>query len=82
MYYFYVDKQQKNKASNISSISGKEKIVDIISKDWGDIEVLLKEIEDSKQMRQSTILVKLDSTMEIRISYSWKNRIKRVKKNY
>ena len=48
---FYVDKQQKNKASDISSISGKEKIGDTISKDWGSIEV--KEIED-KSDKQST----------------------------
>ena len=48
---FYVDKQQKNKASDISSISGKEKIVDTISKDWGSI--VVKEIED-KSDKQST----------------------------
>lgn len=47
---FYVDKQQKNKASDISSISGKEKIVDTISKDWGSI--VVKEIED-KSDKQS-----------------------------
>ena len=48
---FYIDKQQKNKASNISSINGKEKIVDIISKDWGNI--VIKEVEDESDM-QST----------------------------
>ena len=50
---FYVDKQQKNKASDISSISGKEKIVDTISKDWGNI--VVKEIED-KSDKQSTYM--------------------------
>lgn len=43
---FYIDKQNEDRASNISSINGKEKIVDSISKDWGDI--IIKKIEDEK----------------------------------
>ena len=41
---FYINEQRKDKSSNISSALGKEKIVDIISKDWGD--VTIKEIQD------------------------------------
>ena len=40
----FVDKQQEDSASNISSINGEEKIIDTISKDWGKI--LIKEIID------------------------------------
>lgn len=41
---FFIDKQQEDKASNISSINGEEKIIDTISKEWG--EILIKEIID------------------------------------
>ena len=41
---FYINDQRKDKSSNISSVIGKEKTVDIISKDWGD--VIIKEIQD------------------------------------
>ena len=41
---FYINEQRKDKSSNISSVIGKEKIVDIISEDWGD--VTIKEIQD------------------------------------
>ena len=43
---FYIDKQQESGASNISSINGKERVVDIMSETWGDI--VIKEMLDEK----------------------------------
>ncbi len=42
--FLYVDKQQKNMASNISSLNGEAKIVEIITKEG--VEISLKEMKD------------------------------------
>ena len=51
--YFYIDKQQTKKASNISSLNGNEKVIDTISVD--NIEVLLKEMDDSQDEKMTYI---------------------------
>ena len=43
---FFIDKQNVDTASNISSLNGTEKIVDIV--DNGDLVITIKEVEDSK----------------------------------
>lgn len=51
--FFYIDKQDNNTASNISSINGKERIVERISND--NIEISIKEVED-KSDKNSTYI--------------------------
>lgn len=51
--YFYIDKQQTKKTSNISSLNGNEKVIDTISVD--NIEVLLKEMDDSQDEKMTYI---------------------------
>ncbi len=53
IYSFYIDKQQTKKASNISSLNGNEKVIDTISVD--NIEVLLKEMDDSQDEKMTYI---------------------------
>lgn len=51
--FFYIDKQDNNTASNISSINGKERMVERISND--NIEISIKEVED-KSDKNSTYI--------------------------
>ena len=52
--YFYIDKQQTKKASNISSLKGQEKIVDKINKD--ELEIDIKEITEEND-KNATYMV-------------------------
>ena len=51
--FFYIDKQQKDMMSNISSLNGNGKIISTIIVD--DIEVLIKEIDDDEDKKMTYV---------------------------
>ncbi|MEI3494913.1 MAG: hypothetical protein V8R17_03285 [Blautia obeum] len=70
MYYFYIDKQNKSTASNISSLSEKKNYRHNI-KDWGSIGYI-KKVEDKSDKKLTYIA---NWNMK-EMSYSWSGKIR------